>query len=639
LMRLGPPDLTLFGSPSSCEILTTTSPGLAAAFIKYSRHNNGKLIKPYVIVEGIEMESYVKGNSTLVLGDHLGFGTLSWKQISSGEYGPGRQHLSGLTDFVDSLDKIGYDVVFVDFITNRATIQSNAKALSYIINRLNISLTQNGSTEHIELVGASMGGLIARVALREMELNGCCHNVKVFTTFSTPHLGANFPLAFQEGMRDMLDRSNLLNILGDMKLQYELILNSPAARQMLISHVETSAMTDRLMFSSYLDLIGHPIEARKNAVTNGSITGLHQRSSFDLSSPVITPGSRLFLFTLEAWVPTTFPIPLNQRSYRNAGTNGMYLVRSEGFVLPHSPTAPSNQLYYKGGKSLIINTAEVLSSYIQYSVAAYKFYLKSVAIASAAIANPPAAPSILLIGGLKLAIFSANVTTGLQAIFHSNISTNQTGVLLKHANFTTLGLDYAPGDNAGFVNESDVKFFTSRLYLKSHTFVPTVSSIDYDVDLFTNLISNQMPDFDIFSSFEGIISGYLGPDIISNNSQHVQMHPFLLEPVYLNFKTNKSSSIASNRTMLVNTVIGKPILPRPENKILNSDVEIYNWTISNNAKLSVNSFFEFNLCIYWSRCAFKCYSSAELTLYYKNHHLRLRLCSCECAKWWYFRIR
>lgn len=594
VMRIGPPSTTLVSDNTGCQILGSTPMGFAAAFIKYSPLNGNQLKKPFVLVEGFESEAYIKGSNIMVPGDNQGFGNLSWKQISSGQFEPGMEHLTGLTDFVDSLGKIGYDFVFVDFLTNRAIIESNAKALSSIISQLNAILNLNGSSEQIELTGASMGGLISRVALREMEINGCCHNVKLFSTFSTPHLGANIPLAFQQGLVDMLNRSNTFNHLSEVLTGYHYILNSPAARQMLIYHIEPNAAAERAAFVNYLDIIGQPREARKIAITNGSIVGDIQRIDRDPNSAFITPGSQLFLFSLEAWVPTTFPIPINARSYRNSGTNGMYLMRSEGFVLPHSTGSASNQIYYLGGKSLELNLMDVIQQHIDYAVNAYKFTIKSIAITTAAILNPPAAPGILLKGAIDLARLSAQATATLQLGFTLNIQTNQNGVVVRTANWPTLGVDYAPGDYAGLTDESKLGIFSVRRYMSKHTFVPTVSALDLPLDLFTNLVSTQISSSDYFSKFEGVISGYMGPDSISKNSKHVQIAPFLLEPMYLNQKTARSTALVNNGLLNANLIIGKPLLPLVETKILNSDVEIYNWTISNNAKLSVNAFANLN---------------------------------------------
>lgn len=590
VMRIGPPSEILTSDNSGCQILVDQAPGIGAAFIKYSPLNNNRLLKPIILVEGIESEAYVKGSNTLVPGNSLGFGNLSWKEISSGEFGPGMDHLADLTDFVDSLGQLGYDFVFVDFLTNRTTVQSNAKALASIIAQLNQQLDANGSTEQIEMIGASMGGLIARVALRELELAGCCHNVKLFTTFSTPHLGANIPLAFQQSMKDMIARSNFSGNLNDLETQYNSILNSPAARQMLIYHAEPSATIDRFQFNQYLQQIGHPVETRKMAVTNGSLMGDVQRTFSSVHAPFLTAGAQLFLFSVESWAPTAFPIPFNQRSYRNAGTNGMYLMRSEGFVLPHSPNTPINQLYYKGGKSFNANMFDVVEAHLKYSVAAYKFFIQTKAFTLAAIANPPMAPAIIAAGAIKLTLLSVSTTSTLQNGFNANISDNQAGHVLHHTNFTSLGVDFAPGDYAGSVKDFESGFITKRSFMHNHTFVPTVSSVDYSNDLFANVLMIQNSPSKIFDAFEGVISGYGGADGLNKNTKHVRIHQQLVNDLFLNQKTTPSTSKQNGIVLHSLVNVGRSLLPRGLNNILNSDVEIYNWTIANNAKLSVNAF-------------------------------------------------
>lgn len=590
LMRLGPPNLVLNNGPGGCDILPDFPDGIGTAFIKISELNNQKLLKPFVIVEGIESNSYVKHSKILVPANGQGYGKLSWKEISSGVFDTSLYQLAGLTDFVDSLGKAGYDVVFVDFLTNRAPIQSNAKVLANILFQLDSIMKLNGSKEHIEIVGASMGGLISRIALKEMELAGCCHNVKLFLTFSTPHQGANIPLSLQESFKDMLTRGNYLNILQEMYFQYENILNSPAARQMLVYHAESSAQQERDAFVNYLHQIGHPVEARKIAVTTGSVLGVHQKEGILSISNYLTPGSQFCLFTFEVWAPNSFPLPVNQKSYRNAGTNGMYLIRSEGFVLPHSPLNSTNQIYYKGGKSLQDNLADVNQSILTYAKAAGEVMKKTMAISFAAVTAPPAA----MFGAFRLIQYMQNVNNGLQNQFNSNINANQNGVLIKRANFPTIGVDFAPGDysNGSVMHKTGV--LTSRRQMKLHTFVTTVSSLDLNSDLFLNLILQVQNPSDVFGHFEGVISGYEGPDNIATNSIHVNVHPYLINKVISNQVTTPSSAISAQRIVTSDLVIGKPLTPRIKTNILNSDVEIYNWTIANSAKLGVNKFANLN---------------------------------------------
>ena len=98
-------------------------------------------------------------------------------------------------DFVDLLINEGdYDVIFVDFRTNGAEIEKNGYALiDFITNDLQLRLNAANSDEQIRMVGISMGGLITRFALNTLEQAGCCHDVVLHGTFSTPHRGAHIP--------------------------------------------------------------------------------------------------------------------------------------------------------------------------------------------------------------------------------------------------------------------------------------------------------------------------------------------------------------------------------------------------------------------------------------------------------------
>lgn len=74
-------------------------------------------------------------------------------------------------------------------------IERNARALVALLKRENEKLRLNGSSEKITLIGPSMGGLISRYALAYMEKNNIPHNVKLWASFDSPHLGANIPIA------------------------------------------------------------------------------------------------------------------------------------------------------------------------------------------------------------------------------------------------------------------------------------------------------------------------------------------------------------------------------------------------------------------------------------------------------------
>lgn len=82
----------------------------------------------------------------------------------------------------------GKDVFYIDWYENGADIRANAKLLEEVIKWVNENKT---SGEKNVVLGQSMGGLIARYCLRDMELRGVPHDTKLFISHDAPHLGAN----------------------------------------------------------------------------------------------------------------------------------------------------------------------------------------------------------------------------------------------------------------------------------------------------------------------------------------------------------------------------------------------------------------------------------------------------------------
>lgn len=60
-----------------------------------------------------------------------------------------------------------------------------------------------------------MGGLVARVALRQMENDGQAHHTSHYISFDSPHNGANVPLGLQHFGNDVseIDLYNLAEFL------------------------------------------------------------------------------------------------------------------------------------------------------------------------------------------------------------------------------------------------------------------------------------------------------------------------------------------------------------------------------------------------------------------------------------------
>lgn len=98
---------------------------------------------------------------------------------------------SGFTDIFKVLNKSfssNYDVFYVDWYDCGADIRANAEVLKEVIKWVN---SHNASGKPNVVLGQSMGGLIARYALRDMELNNESHNTTHYISHDVPYLGAN----------------------------------------------------------------------------------------------------------------------------------------------------------------------------------------------------------------------------------------------------------------------------------------------------------------------------------------------------------------------------------------------------------------------------------------------------------------
>lgn len=198
------------------------------------------------------------------------------------------------------LRNLGYDIVILNFptYTRPATttvidggvdfIQRNAMILVELINQIN---SQKVGTEKNVVIGPSMGGLIARYALRYMEQNSLNHDTRLYISFDAPHKGANVPIGMQHLFNYMA-----FNTTAPVTAAQPIVngmLKSPAGRQMLIDqfegHLQTGSPTEwntgtttllptgcpnyRNAFQTELDNMGFPTTVRNIAIANGAGNG------------------------------------------------------------------------------------------------------------------------------------------------------------------------------------------------------------------------------------------------------------------------------------------------------------------------------------------------------------------------------
>jgi hypothetical protein len=494
--------------------------GLASV---WSATGSTHLRKPFVIVEGFDRDDKKQplNHPENDRADEWGFGLFTAASFSSGQMGERGEQLALAPYFIDSLLSAGYDVVFVDFMTNGARIEKNGFALIQLIQTINEIMTQNGYNSSIDMMGVSMGGLVLRYALRTMELNDCCHNVRLYGTFATPHRGANIPLGIQHMLYELGHNGLVLEKKGkDAARNYNYVLNCPAARQMTIVHREPSARMEHQAFLHLLDSIGHPEDVIRIGLSNGSATQLGQNSQgtflqendvlldMDIrlfNAPVIVPSVGIVITLVEI-----LDHVINTSNTTGNGP-GVYwqFGEAKAYSAIHSPLSASNQKILDRGPAMYQRLWD------------YGFHLHKVLSLNLALIPFSTNP-------LTLAVYCASSSALLLANysrFHFNdYPTHQSHD--KWVNFATPAYDHVPGD---FVKTQKSISDMSEGQVKSdfphHAFVNSSSSLDIQTNDLWVHVKDGIEQNQLSTPFDKYWYPGLGENGPSENQRHVEIKP------------------------------------------------------------------------------------------------------------------
>ncbi len=204
--------------------------------------------------------------------------------------------------YISQLRNYGYDFYVVDWANSRIDMTINAMNVVMLLDSLKGAIDND---HEFIIMGESMGGVIARYALTFMEspsyLNPVnfpnanererMHNCRQMFTIDSPHQGASIPLSMQH-LYDVIATS-AGSIFGTPMLgrkvmsHYNMFLDSKAAKQLLIYHVDTksgwgqyknySEHQDRTDFMNDLQNLGdYPSHCKKIALSNGALNGTKQ---------------------------------------------------------------------------------------------------------------------------------------------------------------------------------------------------------------------------------------------------------------------------------------------------------------------------------------------------------------------------
>jgi len=265
----------------------------AKVSIHYSHKTKGVpgcLNKPIVFVEGIDFgyrgwptgcrdgKCGNTGYIDLLKGKQWDVESQSWTDWHSIEHGP-----AVLKEYRDS----GYDIVYIDFFDGADFIENNAVVAQEAIKQIE----QRLCGEYIHVLGASMGALVAKRALTQLENDTIAHCIQSYTSFDGPHLGANIPLGLQATLEYY---SGVSGKISDLKNR---MLNRPASKQMLLVHYQNTdrphPYRDRYMADSTLQAF--PTMPWRFAIVNGSSDIDNQQQD---SFGTLAPGDPLLHFNI-----------------------------------------------------------------------------------------------------------------------------------------------------------------------------------------------------------------------------------------------------------------------------------------------------------------------------------------------------
>lgn len=237
--------------------------------IDYS-DNDCKIKKPLIVAEGFESG---------LLGAENGLG--------DNDYGKFFREATNITGNLEDVIA-NYDIIYVNWDKGRDHLQRNALLLEDIIIWVNQQKALAGSTEKNVVLGQSMGGVIARYALADMEQRSLVqpsmvHDTKLYISHDAPHQGANIPLGIQYFARHIADQF-VGTPLGDFQFEVSdggaasiqeisALLNATGTKQLLDNYITPSFSLENSVHNDWqTDLLskGYPTQTRNIAISNGS---------------------------------------------------------------------------------------------------------------------------------------------------------------------------------------------------------------------------------------------------------------------------------------------------------------------------------------------------------------------------------
>lgn len=207
-----------------------------------------------------------------------------------------RNLLTNQTEFIYGDQE--YDIIYVNWDNPRDYLERNAYVLEEVIRWVNERKAAAGSTEQNVVLGQSMGGVIARYALADMETDNnpaTNHDTRLYISHDAPHRGANIPIGIQYFARHMADQfiktplDDFSFEVGDGEAsvtEINSVFNQPATKQLLDNYIAPNFALDNSISEAWeaeLRSKGYPTQTRNIAISNGNHCANPQDFSYSAS--------------------------------------------------------------------------------------------------------------------------------------------------------------------------------------------------------------------------------------------------------------------------------------------------------------------------------------------------------------------
>ncbi len=243
-----------------------------SAFLQIAPANDCTTIsKPLIVVEGFDSGLFAENGS---IGDMDLEIFLRTVESSSSD---------SLQDLIteDTIDD--FDIIYVNWDNGTDWLQRNAYVLEEVIRWVNQNKADDAAPNVV--LGQSMGGVIARYALRDMENNNEDHDTSLYISHDAPHQGAHVPPGVLYMVRHTLNE--IINTpAGDIGVAIasghfpvhdaRQLIDRPAVKQLLINYVDVEYEVSNDEHDAWLQelqAMGYPQQSRNIALGNGSHCG------------------------------------------------------------------------------------------------------------------------------------------------------------------------------------------------------------------------------------------------------------------------------------------------------------------------------------------------------------------------------